>query len=61
VLGAGAVRGSALDPSGSAIPGAAVEIFNPVSQFSKTAITDAQGHFEIDQRSVQQLSPERAL
>ena len=44
----GALRGAVLDPSGSVIPGATVEIQNPVSQFNRTIVTDAQGHFEID-------------
>jgi hypothetical protein len=43
---AGTVRGSVLDPSGAAIPGASVVIQNPVSHFTRTAATDSQGHFE---------------
>ncbi len=46
--GAGAVRGSVLDPSGAAIPGASVRIQNPVSHFDMSAKTDAQGSFEMD-------------
>ncbi len=44
----GTIRGTVLDPSGAAVPKATVEIQNPVSRFSKTARTDAQGNFELD-------------
>src|SRR5580658_5815211 len=44
----GTVRGSVLDPSGASIKGAAVEIQNPVSGFSKKTQTDAAGNFEVD-------------
>jgi hypothetical protein len=46
--GSGTVRGSVLDQSGSAIPGAAVQIQNPVSHYSRSTSTDAQGNFEFD-------------
>jgi hypothetical protein len=46
--GSGTVRGSVQDPSGAAIPGAAVQIQNPVSHYSRSASTDAQGNFELD-------------
>ena len=46
--GSGSVRGSANDPSGAAIPGAAVTISNPVSGFERSMRTDAQGGFEFD-------------
>ncbi len=45
---AGTVRGSVLDPSGSAILGAIVEIQNPVSRYDKSVQTDGQGNFEFD-------------
>jgi hypothetical protein len=45
---AGTIRGSVLDPSGSAIPGATVEIQNPVSHYDKSVQTNAQGTFELD-------------
>ncbi len=45
---AGTIRGSVLDPSGSAIPGATVEIQNPVSHYDKSVQTNAQGIFELD-------------
>ncbi len=44
----GTVRGSVLDPSGAAVKGAAVEIQNPVSHYSRATVTDAQGSFEFD-------------
>ncbi len=44
----GIVRGSVVDPSGAAIPGATVQIQNPVSQYNRTARTNAQGAFEFD-------------
>jgi hypothetical protein len=44
----GTVRGSVLDPSGAAIPGAKVEIQNPVSHYDKSTVTNAQGGFEMD-------------
>ncbi len=46
VSGSGIIRGSLLDPSGAAIKGGIVEIQNPVSGYSRTASTDAQGNFE---------------
>jgi hypothetical protein len=45
---AGTVRGWILDPSGAAIVGAAVEIQNPVSHYSRSAMTDSAGKFEFD-------------
>ena len=36
-----------MDPSGAVVPGATVEIENPVSQFQNTATTDAAGTFTI--------------
>jgi hypothetical protein len=47
-VGSGTIRGTVLDPSGSAIPGATVEIQNPVSRYDKSTMTDAQGNFEFD-------------
>jgi hypothetical protein len=46
--GSGALRGSVQDQSGAAIPGATVEIQNPVSHYSRSARTDVQGNFEFD-------------
>jgi Carboxypeptidase regulatory-like domain/TonB-dependent Receptor Plug Domain len=42
---AGTVHGSVQDPSNAAIPGATVEIQNPVSHYDQTVKTDAQGAF----------------
>ena len=39
------VTGTVFDPSGAVVPNAAVEIRNPVSQFDRTATTDASGNF----------------
>jgi hypothetical protein len=44
----GTLRGWVLDPSGAAIVGAAVDIQNPVSHYSRSAMTDSQGRFEFD-------------
>src|SRR5579863_415525 len=41
----GTVRGTVLDPSNAAVPGAAVEIQNPVSHYDQTVKTDNQGNF----------------
>ncbi len=45
---AGTVRGWVLDPSGAAIVGAAVDIQNPVSHYSRSMVTDSQGKFEFN-------------
>jgi hypothetical protein len=42
----GLLGGVVTDPSGAVISGAAVSIKNPVSQYSRTATTDAAGHFQ---------------
>jgi hypothetical protein len=39
------VTGTVSDPSGAVVPGAAVQIQNPVSHYSRTATTDASGQF----------------
>jgi hypothetical protein len=44
----GTVRGWVLDPSGAAIVGAAVDIQNPVSHYSRNTVSDGQGKFEFD-------------
>jgi hypothetical protein len=46
--GSGTVRGSVTDPSGAVIPGATVEIQNPVSRYDRNAQTDAQGNFQFE-------------
>jgi Carboxypeptidase regulatory-like domain/TonB-dependent Receptor Plug Domain len=41
----GTVRGTVLDPSGAAIGQATVQIQNPVSHYTQSAVTDSQGSF----------------
>ena len=41
------LNGSVVDPSGAVIPGATVEIHNPVSQFQQTVTSDSSGAFSI--------------
>ncbi len=41
------VTGTVVDPSGAVVPNATVQIHNPVSQFERTATTDASGRFTI--------------
>ena len=41
------VGGTVIDPSGAVVPGAAVEIRNPVSQFERSVTTDSSGAFSI--------------
>jgi hypothetical protein len=43
---AGTVQGTVTDPSGAVIPNATVHLTNGVSQFDRTAFTDASGQFE---------------
>src|SRR5690349_790040 len=42
---AGSIEGTVKDQSGASIPGAKVEITNPVSGFHREAITDSDGAF----------------
>ena len=44
---AGTIKGSVQDPSGAIISNATVEAENPVSHFTQTVHTDAQGNFQI--------------
>ena len=41
----GIVSGTVTDPSGAVVPGATVNILNPVSQYSRAVKTDSGGHF----------------
>jgi len=41
------VSGTVVDPSGAVVPGATVEIRNPVSQFERSVTTDPSGAFSI--------------
>src|ERR1700745_2554365 len=42
----GSVSGTVTDPTGAIVPGATVEIYNPVSKYQRTAATDKAGHFQ---------------
>jgi hypothetical protein len=42
---AGSITGTVTDPTGAVVPGATVEIHNPISQFSRSAKTDSAGTF----------------
>jgi len=42
---ASVVSGTVADPTGAVVPGATVEIHNPVSKFQRSATTDGAGHF----------------
>jgi len=44
----GTVRGAVLDPSQAAIAGAAVNLDNPVSHYSRATTTDGEGKFAFD-------------
>ena len=43
--GSSSLSGVVADPSGAVVPGATVEIHNPVSQFDRSTTTDSTGHF----------------
>ncbi len=45
--GAGTITGTVSDPTGAVVPGATVEIRNPVSGFERTAATNKAGTFNI--------------
>ncbi|MGB6133132.1 MAG: TonB-dependent receptor [Acidobacteriaceae bacterium] len=42
----GTVTGTVTDPTGAVVPGAAVTIDNPVSQYQRTTKSDSGGHFQ---------------
>ena len=42
---AGSIAGTVTDPSGAVVPGATVEITNPVSGYTRSATTDAAGQY----------------
>ncbi|MGE5205870.1 MAG: TonB-dependent receptor [Chlamydiota bacterium] len=44
-LTSGTITGKAVDPSGAVIPGASVEIHNPVTDYKESATTDSAGSF----------------
>ncbi|HKW77349.1 MAG TPA: TonB-dependent receptor [Terriglobales bacterium] len=43
----GSIQGTVTDPSSAVVPGATVEIHNPVSGFSRSVVTDGFGRFSI--------------
>jgi hypothetical protein len=43
----GTIRGTVQDPSGANIPNASVEVQNPISHYTQTVHTDAQGNFQL--------------
>ena len=43
--GNSSLSGVVSDPTGAVVPGATVEIHNPVSQFSRSTTTDGEGRF----------------
>ena len=43
--GNSSLSGVVSDPSGAVVPGATVEIHNPVSQFTRSTTTDSAGQF----------------
>ena len=42
---AGSITGTVSDPTEAVVPGATVQILNPVSEYSRTATTDSAGKF----------------
>jgi Carboxypeptidase regulatory-like domain len=43
---AGNITGTITDPSGAVVPDASVSVNNPVSQYSRTVVTDKTGHYQ---------------
>ena len=43
--GSSSLNGVVTDPTGAVVPGATVEIRNPVSRFDRSTTTDGEGHF----------------
>ena len=47
-LGSGTVEGVAVDPNGAVVPNASVTISNPVSGYTRSAVTSQDGTFRFD-------------
>ena len=45
----GTILGSVTDPTGAVVPGAKVGIVNPVSGFTRSAVSDSAGHYGVRQ------------
>ena len=43
--GAGIIQGTVTDPTGAVVPGATVELKNPISGFDESQVTDGQGRY----------------
>ena len=43
--GAGIIQGTVTDPTGAVVPGATVELKNPISRFDEIQMTDGQGRY----------------
>jgi Carboxypeptidase regulatory-like domain len=44
-VNSGTITGTVTDPTGAVVPSARVSILNPVSQYTRSAVSDAAGHF----------------
>jgi hypothetical protein len=42
---AGSISGTVTDPTGAVVPGATVQVHNPVSEFTRSTTTDSEGQF----------------
>ncbi len=56
--GNSSLSGVVADPTGAVVPGATVEIHNPVSQFDRSTTTDSAGKFSFPEHSLQSLPPQ---
>ncbi len=49
--GNSSLSGVVADPTGAVVPGATVEIHNPVSQFDRSTTTDSAGRLQLPEHS----------